>query len=377
MPHIVIAGAGFAATTAVKTLRKQGFRGSISLVAPRAELFYYPSLIWVPAAKRSLSDLVIPLHDFLAKNDVHFVPSTVTGLDIENRRLKLEKGEIEYDALLIATGGRYIQKLPGIEHAHVACSGWKQTRAFSDRLANMNSGTIAFGFSGNPNEPSAMRGGPVFEFMFGVDTLLRQQRRRQHFELVFFSPAPRPGQRMGDKAVNRILQEMAKRDIKTYLGKKLKSFSSDCIETESTTFKSDLTLFIPGMTGPAWAADSGLTLSDGGFFKANAYCQVEGQEHIFVAGDAGSFPGPEWKPKQAHMADLQAEAAAKNAIDILNHKKASFTFKTELICIVDTLTGGSMVYRSPKRSFMMKMPPLHWLKILFEKLYLRAYSGKA
>ena len=123
MPHIVIAGAGFAATTAVKTLRKQGFKGSISLVAPRAELFYYPSLIWIPAGIRSLSDLVIPLHDFLAKHDVHYVPSTVTGLDVEKRRLKLEKGEIEFDALLIATGGRYIQKLPGIQHAHVACSG--------------------------------------------------------------------------------------------------------------------------------------------------------------------------------------------------------------------------------------------------------------
>jgi sulfide:quinone oxidoreductase len=377
MPHIVIAGAGFAATKAVKTLRKQGFNGTISLVAPRAEMFYYPSLIWVPAGKRNRSDLVIPLHDFLNKHDVRYVQSCVTGLDVARNHLKLEKGELGFDALLIATGGRYIKKLPGIEHAHVACSGWKQTRTFSNRLANMNSGTIAFGFAGNPNEPSAMRGGPVFEFMFGVDTLLRKHKRRENFELVFFSPAPRPGQRMGDKAVDRILGEMAKRGIKTYLGKKMKRFTRDSIETESTTFKSDLTLFIPGMTGPAWAGDSGLTLSEGGFFKSNEYCQVEGQQHIFVAGDAGSFPGPEWKPKQAHMADLQAEAAARNAIDVLKLKKPSHTFKTELICIVDTLTGGSMVYRSVERSFMLKMIPMHWLKILFEKLYLRAYNGKA
>jgi sulfide:quinone oxidoreductase len=127
------------------------------------------------------------------------------------------------------------------------------------------------------------------------------------------------------------------------------------------------------MTGPSWAAKSGLTLSEGGFFKANEYCLVEGQQHIFVAGDAGSFPGPEWKPKQAHMADLQAEAAAKNTLDVLNLKQPRASFKTELICIVDTLNNGSLVYRNSKRSFMMRMPPLHWSKIMFEKLYLRAY----
>lgn len=374
MKHIIIAGAGFAACTAVKTLRKQGFKGKISLVAPRAELFYYPSLIWVPAGKRSYDDLIVPLHGFLKDNNVDYVQSSVTGIDTESKTIKLEQGSLSYDAVIIASGGRYIRKLPGIEHAKIACSGWKDTKAFSDQLASMEGGTIAFGFSGSPKEPSAMRGGPVFEFLFGVDTLLRQQGRRDNFILVFFSPAPRPGQRMGDKAVDRILGEMKKRNIQTKLGKKMKCFTETSIETEAGSFNADLIMFIPGMTGPSWAVESGLELSEGGFFKANKYCQVEGQDTVFVAGDAGSFPGPDWKPKQAHMADLQAEAAAKNAIDVLNLMKPKHTFKTELICIVDTLTTGSLVFRNPKRSFMMKMPPLHWAKIFFEKLYLKAYS---
>lgn len=373
MHHVVIAGAGFAACTAVKTLRKKGFEGKISLIAPRPELFYYPSLIWVPAGRRDYADLVVPLHGFFKRHNVEYIQSSVTGIDAEKRVLRGENEEIDYDAVIVASGGRYIRKLPGIEHAHVACSGWQPTKDFSDKLAAMDGGTVAFGFSGNPNEPSAMRGGPVFEFMFGVDTLLRKQGRRDRFELVFFSPAPRPGQRMGDKAVDRILGEISRRNIKTYLGKKLKGFGADYVETEDTRFKTDLILFIPGMTGPQWAADSGLSLSEGGFFKANALCQVEGQTHVFVAGDAGSFPGPDWKPKQAHMADLQAAAAAENAIAVLNHQPPSKTFKTELICIVDSLDNGALVYRGESRSMMMKMPPLHWAKLAFEKLYLRAY----
>ncbi len=373
MSNVVIVGAGFAACTAVKTLRKQGYRDTITLIAPRAELFYYPSLIWVPAGKRNYHDLVIPLHDFLKRHHVNYIQSKVTSIDAEARTLQTETESIAYDAVIIASGGRYIRKLPGIEHACIACAGWKDTNAFSDRLARMNEGTIAFGFASNPNEPSAMRGGPVFEFLFGVDTLLRQQGRRENFNLVFFSPAPRPGQRMGDKAVDRMLSEMKKRNIKTYLGKKMKRFNADSIETEAETFGADLILFIPGMTGPEWAAQSGLALSEGGFFKADKYCQVEGQDRVFVAGDAGSFPGPDWKPKQAHMADLQAEAAAKNVLMALQLMKPRHTFKTELICIVDTLTSGSMVYRSEQRSFMMKMLPMHWLKKWFENLYLHKY----
>ena len=375
MPHIVIVGAGFAACTAVKTLRKDGFGGKITLVSPRPELFYYPSLIWVPAGRRQYSDLVVPLHGFLKKNRVDYLQASVTAIDGQSKRVATDGGDIDYDVLIIASGGRYLRKLPGIEHAHIACSGWQETREFSDRLAAMEAGSIAFGFAGNPNEPSAMRGGPVFEFMFGVDTLLRQQGRRDRFKLVFFSPAPRPGQRMGDKAVDRLLAEMARRDIKTYLGNKLKSFAADHVETEAARFEADLILFIPGMTGPAFAADSGMALSDGGFFKADRYCRVEGESHVFVAGDAGSFPGPDWKPKQAHMADLQAEAAARNAIAVLNHKQPEHSFKTELVCIVDTLNSGSLVYRGEKRSLMMKMPPLHWAKLAFEKLYLRSYRG--
>jgi len=373
MHHIVIVGAGFAACTAVKTLRKQGFQGNISLIAPRPELFYYPSLIWVPAGKRTHDDLVVPLQDFFRKHRVDYIQSSVTGIDAEQQILQTEVDSVQYDAVIIASGGRYIRKLQGIEHAFIACSGWNDTKAFADRLATLNEGTIAFGFAGNPSEPSAMRGGPVFEFMFGTDTLLRQQGRRDKFNLVFFSPAPRPGQRMGDKAVDRLLGEMKKCNIKTYLGKKMKRFSENGVETEGDSFQADAILFMPGMTGPAWAADSGLQLSEGGFFKANQYCQVEGQQKVFVAGDAGSFPGPDWKPKQAHMADLQAEAAAKNVIDVLALKQPTHTFKTELICIVDTLTSGSLVYRGEKRGFMMKMPPLHWAKKWFEKLYLKSY----
>ena len=65
------------------------------------------------------------------------------------------------------------------------------------------------GFAGNPKEPSAMRGGPIFEFLFGIDTQLRKEGRRERFDITFFSPAEKPGNRLGPKAVDGLLARCA------------------------------------------------------------------------------------------------------------------------------------------------------------------------
>ena len=100
--------------------------------------------------------------------------------------------------------------------------------------------------------------------------------------------------------------------------------------------------------------------------------RVPDHERVYVAGDAGSFPGPDWMPKQAHMADLQAAAAAQNLLTELNGRSPSKTFRTELVCVVDDLQTGMLVARTPKRSYVL--PPLralHWSKNALEWWYLR------
>ena len=373
-PHIVVLGSGFAALTAVRALRKRDRQAHITLVAPRAELMYYPSLIWVPSGMRHGADLAIGVSGFLAKHNVAFHAGRVTSLQDGGRTVLTDTGNLTNDALLIASGGRFLKGLPGIEHALTICEGPPAAEAIRERLARMDGGTIALGFGTNPKEQGAMRGGPMFELLFGIDTLLRKQGRRERFKLVFFNAAKEPGRRLGAKAVAGLLREMQKRGIDTHLGHKLTGFESDKVKTEGGDIPADLILFMPGMTGPAWAADAGLPLSDGGFFQADAHCQVAGGDKVFVAGDSGSYPGPDWLPKQAHIADLQAKAASENLLRALEGKPPVARFKVELICIVDTLDRGILVYRDEKRALIL--PPcrlMHWAKRFFEWQYLRPY----
>ena len=372
--RITVLGAGFAGLSAVRELRKRDADAEITLVAPRAELHYLPGIIWIPSGLRTREDLVVPLDNFLRRQRVRFVAAEVTGLTHDGRVVHTPTDDVVNDALVIATGGRFLKKLPGIEHAITPCDGITAAERIRDRLLEMAGGTIAVGFAGNPNEPTAVRGGPMFEFLFGIDEQLRREGRRARFEIVFFNPSSEPGNRMGPKAVKYLLAEMARRDIRTHLGHKLKRFEPDKVVTDGGEFAADLILFMPGMTGNAWFDATDLPRSPGGLLQADAHCRVPGRERIYVVGDSGSFPGPEWMPKQAHMADLQAAAATANLLGDLNGRPCQATFKVELICIVDAIDHGTLVWRTPQRNVLLpSMRLFHWAKRGFEWNYLRQY----
>lgn len=374
MKKVTIIGAGFGALTTVRELRKNNAQVEITLIAPKPEFIYFPSLIWIPSGLRSADDVRINLHKFFGKMNVNYYQASVTGLKENGRIAITDQGEVENDALIIASGGRFIKKLPGIENVITICEGIPAAEKMRDQIKAMKSGTIALGFGGNPKEPSAMRGGPMFELLFGLDTQLRRENRRDQFKLVFFNPASQPGKRLGESAVKGLLREMKKRNINTHLGHKIKGFETNKVLTEGGEIEADMMLFMPGMTGAAWFQNSGLPLSEGGMIKANAHCQIEGFEKVYVAGDSGSYPGPEWLPKQAHMADLQAATAVKNLLLEFEGKPATETFKVELICVVDTLNKGILVFRNMKRTVMLPGGWfLHIAKRFFEWNYLRPY----
>jgi len=372
--RITVIGAGFGGLSTIRELRKLDAEAEITLVAPRAELHYLPGIIWIPIGLRRREDLVIPLDNFLRRMRVGFHAAETTGLRDGGRTVETSAGEISNDALVIASGGRFIKKLAGIEHAITPCEGIAAAERIRDRLREMAGGAIACGFAGNPNEPSAVRGGPMFEFLFGIDEQLRREGRRERFVLTFFNPSKEPGNRLGMKAVKHLLAEMQRRGIHTHLGHKLKRFEADKVVSEGGEFPADLILFMPGMTGNAWFDNSQLPRSPGGLVQADSHCRVPGHERVYVVGDSGSFPGPDWMPKQAHMADLQAKAAAANLIGDSRGLTATATFKVELICIIDAIDHGTLVWRSAERNIILPSSRLfHWLKRWFEGRYLRQY----
>ena len=122
--NITILGSGFGALTAVRELRRLRSEADITVVSPRDELHYLPSTIWIPTGLVKGEDLKFPLKRFFERKKVNFVQASATALADGGRTVVTDAGQsLRNDHLIVATGSRFLRKLPGIEHALVPCEG--------------------------------------------------------------------------------------------------------------------------------------------------------------------------------------------------------------------------------------------------------------
>ena len=368
MAKVLVLGGGFAGVEAAIYLRKNEL--DVTLVSDRDYFYIYPTSIWIPTGDATREDVSVPLDKLAMAHGFKLIIDPVTKIEAQAKKITLKSGRIleEYDYLVVALGQGKIQ-LQGMEHTLSICGKPEEaTELYErlDKLVEQGSGKIAMGFGGNPKDASAVRGGPAFEVLFNVDTFLKRKGIRENFELTFFAPMEKPGQKMGDNALVMMDKMFNMNNIHKKVGSKITSFEADGINFEDgTKIESDLTMFISAGTGHSVIEDSDLPLSETGFVVTNEYNEVEGFENIYAIGDSAALMGPSWKAKQGHVAEVMAKNVAYN---IFQHSqridsKCSYMEHLNILCVMDTGNGAAFVYRDNNGGKMIPLPIIgHWLK---------------
>jgi len=368
MAKVLVLGGGFAGVETAIYLRKQEM--DVTLVSDRDFFYIYPTSIWIPTGEATQDEVSVPLDQLAFAHGFQLIVDPVKVIDPRGRSATLASGrKLEgYDYLVLALGQDKIQH-KGMEHTLSICGKPEEaTELFKrlDALVRKGEGKLAFGFGGNPKDTSAVRGGPAFEVLFNVHDFLKRKGLRDKFELTFFAPMEKPGQKMGEKALVMMDKMFAMDDIKKKIGSKITEFVEDGILFEDgTKLESDLTMFISAGTGHSVLKASGLPLSDAGFVVTNEYNEVEGFEGVYAVGDSASLMGPKWRAKQGHVAEVMARNTAYN---IFQHaqgidSKKSYLDHLNILCVMDTGNGAAFVYRDDKRAKMIPMPIVgHWMK---------------
>jgi len=369
MKKVLVLGGGFAGVEAAIYLRKQELE--VTLVSDRDFFYIYPTSIWIPTGEARMEDVSVPLDKLAFAHGFQLIVDPVTVFDAQAKKVTLESGRVldEYEYIVVALGQEKI-KLKGIEeHSLSICGKPEEAMALYkklDALVQKGSGKIAMGFGGNPKDTSAVRGGPAFEVLFNVHDHLKKKGVRDQFELTFFAPMEKPGQKMGDKALVMMDKMFGMTNIKKKVGVKITAFEEDGILFEDgTKLESDLTMFISAGRGHSIIADSGLPLSDAGFVVTNEYNEIEGFEGIYAIGDSASLMGPEWRAKQGHVAEVMARNVAYNIFQHMQRidSKKSYVEHLNILCVMDTGNGAAFVYRDNKGGKMIPMPLVgHWMK---------------
>jgi sulfide:quinone oxidoreductase len=281
----------------------------------------------------------------------------------------LESQQLSYDTLVLALGSAKLP-MPGHEHTFSICGAPEESTRIKtalDELIAAGGGHIAMGFGGNPKDKSAMRGGPVFELLFNVEHHLRKLGKRDAFQLTFFAPMPKPGQKMGPKALEMMDVMFERRGIRKIVGRPIKQFEpGKVVFKEGEPLQADLVLFTSGLRGPAVLEDSDLPLTEAGFVQIDESCQVVGCDDLYAVGDTAALTGPEWTAKQGHLAEVMAKNVAEDIVAREQQRKpAAKSYVSDLciLCIMDTGDGAAYVYRDDNRNRIVPLPWVgHWLK---------------
>ncbi len=368
MAKVLVLGGGFAGVEAAIYLRKQEM--DVTLVSDRDYFYIYPTSIWIPTGEATKEDVSVPLDALAFAHGFQLIVDPVTKFEAAEKRVTLESGRIldEYDYVVLALGQHKL-KHAGLENTLSICGKPEEATALYERLdalVQQGSGKIAMGFGGNPKDPSAVRGGPAFEVLFNVDTYLKKKGVRDNFDLTFFAPMAKPGQKMGEKALTMMDKMFNMTNISKKVGTKITAFEADGIVFEDgSKIASDLTMFISAGTGHDIAVESGLPLSEAGYVLTNEYNEIEGFEGIYAIGDAAALMGPEWKAKQGHVAEVMARNVAYNIFQHAQNivSKKSYLDHLNILCVMDTGNGAAFVYRDDKGGKMIPMPVVgHWMK---------------
>jgi len=375
MKKVLILGGGFAGLESAIHLRKYGF--DVTLVSDRDYMYIYPISIWIPTKEINFKDACLDLNNLAKVHGFTFIKDKVIKMDINNKKIVCENTHFDdFEYLIIAMGAGKM-KHKGSENFLSICGAPEESVKIQERIDELikkGSGKIAFGFGGNPKDSSNVRGGPAFEVLFNVHHKLKKLGIRKNFELIFFAPMPKPGARMGQKALDMMDVWFKKLDIKAYKGKKIKGFEKDGIILEDDSkIESDFTMFIPAGNGIDIFKESGLPLNEAGLIKINEYCEVEHnfdetsseKFKIFAIGDSAAIDGPDWKAKQGHLAEVMAKTAAFNinSIEKGSTQREEYMSHINILCVMDSGNGAAFVYRDNKKAKMIPMPIVgHWMK---------------
>ena len=105
-PKVVIVGGGFGGLAAARSLR--GVPVDVTLIDKENYHLFLPLLYQVAIAGLSPGDIAAPLREIFGKHkNIRTLMGEVSAIDVDNRRVIYDGGELLYDALIVAAGSDY------------------------------------------------------------------------------------------------------------------------------------------------------------------------------------------------------------------------------------------------------------------------------
>ncbi len=129
-PHVVVIGGGYAGAVAAKYLRLWS-RGEVqvTVVEPYTQFISCPLSNLVLGGSKTINDLTFGYDALKNQHGIHWIKDEVTSIDADARSIKMKRGQLSFDRLVIAPGIDFMyEQLPMLQSAdsqHIVPHAWK------------------------------------------------------------------------------------------------------------------------------------------------------------------------------------------------------------------------------------------------------------
>jgi NADH:ubiquinone reductase (H+-translocating) len=326
-PHVVVVGGGFGGLNAARALAGRPVR--VTLLDRRNHHLFQPLLYQVATAALNASDIAAPLRSVLRRaRNVTVLLAEVQRVDLAARRLTLDRGEIGYDALILAAGAG---------HSYFGHEDWEafapSLKTLEDALEIRRRVLLAYEAAEREADGAEQRalltfvvvgGGPTGVELAGALAEISRQTIARDFRVIDPTRARILLVEGGARvlaAFPESLSERARRSlerigVEVRTGAIVTRVTADAVWLGSEQIRARTVLWAAGVAASPLARTLGVPLDRAGRVPVEADLSIPGHPEVFVIGDLSLFRDPSGAPLPglAPVAIQQGRRAADNVL---------------------------------------------------------------
>src|SRR5512132_719487 len=267
----------------------------MELLTPADEFVFRPLLVGEPFDRTEARH--VPLRELLAGRPVRHVQDGLAAVEAAARRVRTTSGAgRSYDALLVASGARTAEAVPGA----LTFDGPSAVSAYRELLADLDWARVkrvVFTLA-----PGAGWSIPLYELALLTAAHLSERGMTHHLEIV--TPEPTPLAAFGAQASRHVADLLERSHIAVRTGVAPRAVTDGALLlVDGGSVPADRVVALPRSVG---TRIPGLPSDEAGFVPVDEHGRVAGLEHVYAAGDVTA-----WPHKQGGLASQQADAAAE------------------------------------------------------------------
>jgi sulfide:quinone oxidoreductase len=397
MAKIVIIGAGIGGIPMAFEMKENARKeDEIVVIADTPTFHFVPSNPWVAVNWRKPSDIKVELAPVFKKKGITFIQQKAARVHPEQNAIELADGsQVGYDYLIIATGPKLaFDEIPGL-----GPNGHTQSVCHVDHAGESGEFWENFVKDPGPIVIGAVQGascfGPAYEYMFILETDLRNRKIRDKVKITYVTSEPYIGHLglggVGDTK-GMLEAEMRDKHISWICNAKVdtieagRMYVTEVDENGQEKKKHELpfkhSMMLPAFKGVDAVFGIEKLTNPRGFILVDENQRNPTFKNIYSVGVCIAIPPqeqtpvPTGVPKTGYMIESMVTATAHNIREELDGKQPSHKATWNALCLADFGDRGVAFLAMPQ------IPPrnvqwssdgkwVHWAKVAYEKYFMR------